>query len=96
MPSVSILGIANDILSYAHAIAVELHSYFHYFASVGRVGQCVVVAVDLVDGFLGCAVHLEFEDIDGFGHLYHKVNTASGKKFEQSIVIRFVLRSYEK
>ena len=73
MPSVSILGIANNILSYAHAIAVELRTDFHHFASVGRVGQGVVVAVDLVDGFLGGAVDLELS-IWMTGYCSHSVS----------------------
>ena len=70
-------NLLHDILSYGHGVAVELHTDFHYFLAIGIVGQGVVVAVDLVEGLLGGTVDLEFEDINRFMQLYHKVTATS-------------------
>ena len=55
----------HDVLAYGHGIAVELDADFYYLPPVGRVGEGVAMAVDLVDGFSGGAVDLELKDVGG-------------------------------
>ena len=68
----------HDIFPHRHRVAVELDADFHHSAAFGVVWERVVLAVDLVEGFLCRAVHLQLEDVGGVGHLQHYVNATLG------------------
>jgi len=61
----------HDVLAYSHGIAVEVDADLHHLAVVGRVGEGVAMAVDLVDGFSGGAVDLELKDV-GVGFTFRR------------------------
>ena len=60
------------------AEAAEAHSYLHQPFPVQAVRNQISFFRYLPQGFLGCSVQLEFEDIDGIFRLHHGIGTAAG------------------
>ena len=67
----------DNPLLWGTGVGVELHADLHHATAVGLVGDCVAVAVDLLQGFLGSAFHFHLKDIDGIWHPHYHVHPAA-------------------